>query len=72
MDTSHLDSLRIALSNERCRLASATSTKEIELRKVYVSQLEKEVQGEMKFLGITEQETVTDLNDDDLLNELFN
>ena len=56
----HLDALNLRLSNERIRLAAATSEGERELRKVWIAQLEKEVAGEIEFLG----------SDDDLLAEL--
>jgi hypothetical protein len=39
----HLDALELRLSNERIRLASATSPQERELRAVWVKQIEKEI-----------------------------
>lgn len=56
----HLDALNLRLSNERVRLANAKSEGERELRKVWIAQLEKEVAGEIQFIG----------TDDDLLAEL--
>lgn len=47
----HLDALNLRLSNERVRLANAKSEGERELRKVWIAQLEKEVAGEIQFLG---------------------
>lgn len=57
---SHLDALNLRLSNERARLAAAKSEGERALRNVWIAQLEKEVEGEIQFLG----------TDDDLLAEL--
>lgn len=65
---SHLSTLELSLSHERARLSAATSAKEMELRKVYVAQIEKEIAGEKKFLGIVETEVA--MSDDDLFNEL--
>ncbi len=67
----HLDALNVRLSNERARLASAKTPKEVEARKVTVAQVEKEIEGELKFLGLT-VETASDLSDDELLDLLGN
>lgn len=61
----HLSALQLRLSNERIRLNQATNKGEIELRSVWVKQLEKEVQGEFEFLN---QHNV--MSDDELLKEL--
>ena len=69
-DLSHLDALNLRLSHEREYLRTAKSQQEKELRTVWIAQIEKEIQGEMKFLGI---ETTPDeilMSDDELLNEL--
>ena len=63
----HLNALRLSLSHERVRLANAKSAKEVALRTVWVAQYEKEIAGELKFLGITEQ---PDMSDDELLAAL--
>mgnify|MGYP001406827425 CR=1 FL=1 len=63
----HLATLHLRLSNERCRLASATSAQEVELRKVWIAQIEKEIAHEDAFLG---KEPTRDLTDDELLAEL--
>jgi hypothetical protein len=60
----HLSMLQLRLSNERIRLSQATSKGEIELRKVWVKQMEKEVSGELEFLSVNEMST------DELLKEL--
>ena len=62
----HLSALQLRLSNERIRLNQATNKGEIELRTVWVKQLEKEVQGELKFLD--QHNTISD---DELLKELL-
>lgn len=64
----HLNALRINLSNERARMETAKSEAERELRSVWVIQLEKEIAAEMKFLGFVETEI--EISDDDLFNEL--
>ena len=61
----HLSALQLRLSNERIRLSQATNKGEIELRTVWVKQLEKEVEGEYKFLN---KDNV--MSDDELLKEL--
>lgn len=67
MSDQHLNALRIRLSNERCRLASATSVQEVALRKVWVAQVEKEIAQEEAFLG---KKPADDLTDDELFAEL--
>jgi hypothetical protein len=62
----HLSALQLRLSNERIRLSQATNKGEIELRTVWVKQLEKEIQGEVKFLA--QHNT---MSDDELLKELL-
>lgn len=61
----HLSALNTRLSNERLRLSQATNTNEIELRTVWVSQIEKEIAGEQSFLA---KDTRTNA---ELLSELF-
>jgi hypothetical protein len=67
IDYSHLDALELNLSNERARLNAATKNGEIELRIVWVKQLEKEIAFERNFLGLGE---ASEVSDDDLLAEL--
>ena len=75
--TEHYVALMTNLSNERQRLSCATSQGEIELRSVWVQQLEKEIAHEVEFLaskGINvyaAENEVDDMSDDDLLNELM-
>lgn len=64
----HLDALELNLSNERARLAAATSPKEIAMRKVYLAQLEREVAGELAFLGKTAP--ALEMSADELFREL--
>ncbi len=68
-DTTHLTALHVRLCSERERLKNARTKKEIELRKVYVAQIEKEIEGEMKFLGMTNAPLPV-LSDDDIMREL--
>lgn len=67
--TAHLDALRIGLSREKARLANAKSRQERELRTVWAAQIEREIEQELKFLGITE-EPLPEMSDDELLAAL--
>jgi hypothetical protein len=66
MDTSHLDALTRHLSQERIRRSLATKPAEILLRDVWIAQLEKEIEGEMAFIGYEAEE----LTDDELFAAL--
>lgn len=68
MDTSHLNALTTRLHNERARLAKAKTDYERKLRSGWVAQIEKEIAGEEKFLGI--DPINLDMSDDDLLAAL--
>lgn len=61
----HLSVLQLRLSNERIRLSQATNKGEIELRSVWVKQLEKEIEGEVGFL-----DQHNTMSDDELMKEL--
>jgi hypothetical protein len=65
---SHLDSLNLRLSNERLRLAKAKSPTEIDARKVWIAQMEKEIASELKFL--IRQNEISNMTDDELLAAL--
>ena len=69
MDTSHLTALHVRLSHERGYLASAKSESERALRRVWIAQIEKEIQGELAFLGMAKDEA-PEMSDDELLAEL--
>lgn len=60
----HLDALELRLSNERVRLAAAKRSSEIELRTVWVAQIEKEIAAEKA------RSTEVEMSDDELLAEL--
>ena len=68
MDTSHLDAIRLRLSNERIRLASAKTERERVARRVWVAQAEKEEAQEMAHLGLTDD--TASVSDADLLAQL--
>lgn len=75
-DTTHYTALMTRLSNEKARLAACTKPKEIELRKVWVAGIEKEIASEVEFLkskGIEVYASIDDLfmSDDELMNELL-
>lgn len=52
MTTDHLGQLFIGLAHERGRLSRATHEHEREMRAVWVAQLEREINGEERFLGM--------------------
>ena len=75
-NTDHYVALMERLSNEKARLEACTKAKEIELRKVWVAGIEKEIAAEVEFLkdkGIEVYASLDDLfmSDDDLMNELL-
>ncbi len=63
----HLHALNLNLSNERIRLSNAKTDGEIELRSIWIAQLEKEIAGEETFLEINKFY----ISDDDLLADLL-
>lgn len=65
----HLDALNLRLSHEKSRLANAKTEAEKELRRVWVAQIEREISGELNFLGKSEPE-LPEMSDDELLAEL--
>lgn len=68
-DTSHLNALELRLSHERGYLAAAKSEGERALRNVWIKQIEKEIAGELAFLG--KDDTLPEVTDDELYAELF-
>lgn len=60
----HLSILQLRLSNERMRLSQATNKGEIDLRTVWIKQMEKEIAGELEF------EFDNGMSDDELMKEL--
>lgn len=64
----HLETLRLHLSNEKSRLSNATHKAEIAMRQIWISQLEKEIAGELKFLGISDD--LPELSDDEIFKSL--
>lgn len=69
MDISHLNALEFGLHNESMRLKAAKSQGEIELRSVWVKQLEKQIEDERAMLGLAKSEVV-EISDAELLAEL--
>jgi hypothetical protein len=70
-DISHLEALQTHLSYEHDYLAAAKSQKEIALRRVWIRQIEKEIEGEHQRLGIAPvSDEVAGMSDDDLLAAL--
>jgi len=65
----HLDALELRLSNERVYLSAAKTERERNLRRVWITQIEKEIKSEKKFLLLTEEEL--NPTDEELLNDLL-
>jgi len=70
MNTSHLEALQVRLSHERSYLAQAKTEKQRAMRRVWIAQVEKEIAGERKFLGLG-AEVVPELSDEELMAELL-
>lgn len=66
MNTTHLDTLQLRLSNERMRLNAARTERERTIRRVWVAQLEREIAGEVAFLADDTKQT-----DEQLLADLL-
>lgn len=69
-DTSHLIVLQDRLSRENSRLSNASTENEKTFRQVTVDQAKREIEGEMKFLGMSIRTELKDISDDELLAEL--
>ena len=69
MSMEHLNALRLSLSHERVRLAKAKTGREKEFHLVRANGLEKEIAGELKFLGIKE-DALPEMTDEEILAEL--
>lgn len=67
-DNSHLTALEIRLSHEREYLSVAKTDFEKEMRTLWISQIEKEIKDEKKFLGIEDEQI--NMSDDELLEAL--
>ena len=68
-DMTHLNALNVRLSNERIRLSNAKTAKEQAQRAVWVRQIEREIAGEIAFMGKVEE--LPAMTDDELLTELL-
>lgn len=66
MDTTHLTALETRLSHEKARFAADGS----EIRKVWISQIEKEIAHEREFLGMSVELELPEMTDAELLAEL--
>jgi hypothetical protein len=64
----HLSALKRRLAREEVRLHIALSDSEKEMRSVWISQIKKEIEAEVKFLA---KNKLPDLTDDELLAELM-
>ena len=67
--TEHLVALQNRLFNEKIRLNGARTKQERDLRAIWVQQIEREIDGEMRFLGLPIGADV-DMTDDELLAAL--
>lgn len=66
----HLSALRVRLSHERDYLARAKTQAEVDLRTVWIAQIEKEIASELAFLGLSESTDADAMTDDKLLKAL--
>lgn len=69
MSTEHLEALRLRLSHEKVRLVKAKTGREKALYEVRVKQCEKEIEGELAFLGMKD-EPLPEMTDDEIMAEL--
>jgi hypothetical protein len=67
MDIDHLNAIELRLSNARARAANSKKPWNWEIE---ISQIEKELAGEYKFLGIA-QPGCQEIDDDKLMDELL-
>lgn len=70
VDTSHLVALHESLGRERIRLAQSKTPQEREMRRVWLAQKQKEVDAELKHLGLSTAEEFDEISDEELLREL--
>lgn len=73
-ELTHLHSLYARLENEKERFSTAKTAQEKELRSVWISQLEKEIDCELEFLeskGVISPMGDAEMTDDEILAELF-
>ena len=68
-DTSHLVAIHARLDREKARFKAATNEKERKFRAVQVSQAEKELAAEMRFLGM-KSSPLPNMSNEELLREL--
>lgn len=68
-DLSHLNALQCRLSRSRIALSEAKTDDERAMRTIWLKQCEKEIAGEMAFLGIVATE-LPEMTVDELFNEL--
>lgn len=68
-DFTHLDALNVRLSHERAYLAAAKTTKERNLRSVWIAQIEREIAHARRQLSLTDTVEI-DMTDDELLAAL--
>lgn len=66
----HLNALELRLSHERGYLAAAKNDKQRAFRIHQIAMVEKEIAGELAFLGKS-VEVLPEMTDDELLNELL-
>lgn len=70
MSTDHLTALHFRLTNEKHRLEIATTNTEKEIRRVWIAQIEKEIEKELDFLGMTANNELPEMTDEEILKEL--
>jgi len=68
-DLTHLHALQERLAREVAR-AHDCRPSELELRQVWIAQLEREIAAERRFLGLPEEVALSAMSDEQLLAEL--
>ena len=70
LERTHLHALELRRSHEVGYRAKATTDGERKLRDVWITQIEKEIAEERKFLGLPPEEKLPEMSVDDILAEL--
>lgn len=68
-DLTHLHALALSRSHEACRLANAKTDGERALRSAWLAQMDREIAGERRFLGLPDDAQV-EMTDDELIAAL--
>lgn len=70
MEHPHLNALELRLSHEREYLRAARTENEKQMRNVWISQIEKEIADERRFLEMPKNDPIAEISDAELLESL--